>query len=247
MSISLLEHLLNEQIDIQKREMLAESMYDKGTKQFYEDVLKLKSCKDIFTLSNWVLYLTKPVDCPDELIKLINKVKHETSRGIQSISVNMHQKIPKMSFANKELGEFYGTVDAHGFGGQIDNYVDAKWTIYHVCPGKYAEQIKREGLKARPAEFNEGNKDLVNGKQMFSGQVFCYKALFAVRKWQECKEVARDLGIKDPCMVKFIPGNTTWYVDQIMNMAAENKVKTSIYSFDDIPPSQIREIKPMKK
>lgn len=241
---SLLGNMLNEQFSIQRNEMLAESLYDKGPEQFYKDVLNLKSCKDIFTLKNGVLYLTQPADCPDELIKLINKIKHETSKGIHSISVRMHQKIPKIKMT--DMGSFYGTVTAFGFSKEIDRYVEPNYTIYHVCPGKYAEQIKKEGLKARSAEFNSGNKDIVNGKQMFSGQVFCYKALFAVRKWQECKEVARDLGIQNPCMVKFVPKNTTWYVDQIMNNAAENKVKTSCVTFDDIPASQIREIKPMK-
>ena len=243
---SLLGNMLNEQFSIQRNEMLAESLYDKGSEQFYKDVLELKSCKDIFTLKNGVLYLTQPADCPDELIELINKVKHETSKGIHSISVNMHQKQPKMNFRIKELGDFYGTVTAFGFSKEIDKNVEPNYTIYHVCPGKYAEQIKKEGLKARPAEFNSGNKDIVNKKQMFSGQVFCYKALFAVRKWQECKEIARDLGIQNPCMVKFVPKNTTWYVDLLMNNAAENKVKTSCFTFDDIPASQIREIKPMK-
>lgn len=243
---SLLQYRLSEELRLQKNEFLAESLYDKSIDQFYDDVMKLKSCKDIFTLSKGVLYLTQPVNCPDELIKLINKVKHETSKGIHSISVNMHQKFPKQIMSNREVGEFFGTVTAFGFSKDIDRYVEPNYTIYHVCPEKYAEQIKKEGLKARSAEFNEGNKDIINKKQMFSGQVFCYKALFAVRKWQECKEVARDLGIQNPCMVKFVPKNTTWYVDHLMNNAAENKVKTSCFTFDDIPASQIREIKPMK-
>ena len=81
---------------------------------------------------------------------------------------------------------------------------------------------------------------------MFGGQVYCYKALFGVRNWRECKLVAKDLGIKEPHMVKFVPKQTKWYEDTLMNKAAENNVKTSIYTFDDIPASQIREIKPIK-
>lgn len=232
---------------------LNESMYDSNVeKSLYNDINKMKFFKELgceleASQHKLTIFFPEGTECPDEIINFVNKIKNNTSKGLHSIS-GYFSPMAKQTSVNGKMFIFQGTVTFHYLLNKknISN-VKNNTALYHVCSGKNVESIRKNGLILSTAKFVK-NDNIKNGKakDYFGFMVYTYKALFAIYKKSDCKYVAKDLEIQDPYIVAFKPINTKWYDDSLMNNAYENKVTSSVYSFDDITPEQIIDISKMK-
>lgn len=231
---------------------LNESMYNSNVeKSLSNDIRKMIFFKELgceleAAQHKLTIFFPEGTECPDEIINFVNKIKNDTSKGLHSIS-GYFSPMAKQTSVNGKQFIFQGTITFHYLLNKNSSNIKSNTVLYHVCSGKNVESIRKNGLVLNTAKFVK-NDNVKNGKakDYFGFMVYTYKALFAIYKKADCKHIAKDLEIQDPYIVAFKPGNTKWCDDSLMNNAYENKVTSSVYSFDDIKPEQIIDISKMK-
>lgn len=103
--------------------------------------------------------------------------------------------------------------------------------LFHITHGANVDNILKNGIEAKQAQEHS---DSFSGVRRNVYQL--YKAVFAVKKKSDIKQVSRMFTYRDPVIFEIDAKKNTWYTDYLMRSL------DSYVTFENIKPENIKQI-----